>query len=98
VGMSLIQPCFSKRSSSPTKIAEYLACGLLVVANGDVGDVAELRQEEAACVVLPELSEDFARRSARDAVRLYESRTRDARVEVCRKVAIERFDLQTVGI
>lgn len=37
--VSLIRPCFSKLGSSPTKIAEYLAVGLPVLANRGVGDL-----------------------------------------------------------
>ena len=38
VGLALIKPSFSKRSSSPTKYAEYLAMGLPVLISGQVGD------------------------------------------------------------
>ena len=37
-GLAFIKPCFSKLASSPTKTAEYLACGLPVVLNAGVGD------------------------------------------------------------
>jgi glycosyltransferase involved in cell wall biosynthesis len=37
-GLSLIQPCVSKRSSSPTKVGEYLAAGLPVVSTAGIGD------------------------------------------------------------
>ncbi|MCV5148282.1 glycosyltransferase, partial [Escherichia coli] len=33
IAVSFIKSCYSKQSSSPTKIAEYLACGLPVIAN-----------------------------------------------------------------
>jgi glycosyltransferase involved in cell wall biosynthesis len=41
-GIAFIRPCLSKLSSSPTKYAEYLACGLPLVANAGVGDVDDL--------------------------------------------------------
>ncbi|MET0556523.1 MAG: glycosyltransferase [Vicinamibacteria bacterium] len=37
-GLSLIRPCVSKRSSSPTKVGEYLAAGLPVVSTAGIGD------------------------------------------------------------
>jgi glycosyltransferase involved in cell wall biosynthesis len=37
-GLSLIRPCASKRSSSPTKVGEYLAAGLPVVSTAGIGD------------------------------------------------------------
>lgn len=51
-GIAFIRSCPSKRSSSPTKYAEYLACGLPLVVNAGVGDVdALLRQEKAGVLV-----------------------------------------------
>lgn len=37
-GIAFIRPCHSKLASSPTKIGEYLACGLPVVLNSGIGD------------------------------------------------------------
>ena len=48
VGLALIKPCFSKRSSSPTKYAEYLAMGLPIVISRDVGDGAAIEREGGA--------------------------------------------------
>jgi glycosyltransferase involved in cell wall biosynthesis len=41
-GLSLIKPCASKRSSSPTKVGEYLAAGLPVVSTAGIGDCDDL--------------------------------------------------------
>lgn len=48
VGLSFIKPCFSKISSSPTKIGEYLAAGLPVVSTAGIGDVDELLEANRA--------------------------------------------------
>ncbi|HVS81089.1 MAG TPA: glycosyltransferase [Pyrinomonadaceae bacterium] len=37
-GLAFIKPCFSKLASSPTKYAEYLACGLPLIINAGIGD------------------------------------------------------------
>ncbi len=42
LAISFIKACYSKLSSSPTKIAEYLAAGLPIIANPGVGDVDAL--------------------------------------------------------
>lgn len=42
LGAALIRPSFSKIASAPTKIAEYLGCGVPCLGNGGVGDVAEI--------------------------------------------------------
>jgi glycosyltransferase involved in cell wall biosynthesis len=44
-GVSFIAPSPSKAASSPTKLAEYLACGLPAVMNPGVGDVDALAGE-----------------------------------------------------
>jgi glycosyltransferase involved in cell wall biosynthesis len=50
-GISFIAPSPSKAASSPTKIAEYLACGLPVVSNSGIGDV-RLQADNAPWVVV----------------------------------------------
>lgn len=39
VGLSVVKASYSTASRSPTKIPEYLACGLPMIANAGVGDV-----------------------------------------------------------
>ena len=55
-GIAFIRPSLSKRSSSPTKYAEYLACGLPIVATAGVGDVDDLLQRTGAGVVVTDHS------------------------------------------
>jgi glycosyltransferase involved in cell wall biosynthesis len=51
-GIAFTRPCVSKRASSPTKHAEYLACGLPIVTNAGVGDVDELLARTGAGVIV----------------------------------------------
>lgn len=44
-GIFFIRPVFSKRASAPTKLAEFLGCGVPCLANAGVGDVAEFLSE-----------------------------------------------------
>lgn len=37
-----IRPSYAKRASCPTKLGECMACGVPVVANAGVGDVADI--------------------------------------------------------
>jgi len=97
LGLSFIKSCFSKKGSSPTKVAEYLACGLPVVLNGDIGDQAELATDTEACVVLGsyergELTDAAERACAMMRVPVAE------RVENTRRVADGRFSLERVGV
>jgi glycosyltransferase involved in cell wall biosynthesis len=97
LGLSFIQSCFSKKGSSPTKVAEYLACGLVAVVNGDIGDQADLRDERDACVVLSEFSDSSFDAAAQRAIALgsipYESRSAAALA-----AARRQFGLQEVGV
>lgn len=56
-GVAFIKRCFSKLASSPTKTAEYLACGLPVVINAGVGDSDLLVTQEKVGALVRDFSE-----------------------------------------
>lgn len=98
LGISFIRPCFSKHASSPTKVAEYLACGLSVVVNRGVGDI-DAQVEECPRLLAAQGQdldldgmEDLAERLDPD-----EIRSPKARAEA-RAFARLRFDLNEVGV
>jgi glycosyltransferase involved in cell wall biosynthesis len=94
IAVSFIKPCFSKLSSSPTKIAEYLAGGVPIVTNRGVGDVAELVQAERVGAVAEGFDmESYAR--ALDEIAVLRASGRLP--ETCRVIAKEKFDLEQVG-
>jgi len=45
VGLSFITQHHSKDASAPTKIAEYLACGVFVISNRGIGDIDGILEE-----------------------------------------------------
>ena len=55
-GISFVKAGYATQSRSPTKIPEYLACGLPLVANRGVGDVDELITEGRIGVTVEEFS------------------------------------------
>ena len=91
LAISFIKACYSKLSSSPTKIAEYLACGLPIVANRGVGDVDELIECNAVGTSIHEFSEDAYVQSLSRVDQL------NGISEKCRKVAADEFDLARIG-
>lgn len=94
VGLSFIKAGFSKRSSSPTKIPEYLASGLPVICNTGIGDLDEQIETDRVGIVIHEFDE-AAYIGALDAV---DSLRRDeGMAERCRESARRRFDLKRVG-
>jgi glycosyltransferase involved in cell wall biosynthesis len=94
VAISFIKPCFSKLSSSPTKMAEYLAAGLPVITNGGVGDVAEQVEGDKTGSVVADFSPESYLKSLQDIEIL---RQTGALEENCRKSAKNRFDLEKIG-
>ena len=94
VAISFIQACYSKQSSSPTKIAEYLAAGLPIISNSGVGDLDALIINEKVGVILKDFSEkDYAEALGK----IDEMLTDNTLREHCREVAHRNFDLETVG-
>ncbi len=57
-GTAIIMPSFSKISSAPTKIAEYLGCGIPCLSNSGVGDVAEILEGNNVGVALAAFGEE----------------------------------------
>ncbi len=51
-GLALIHPFFSKISSAPTKLAEYLGCGVPVVGNAGCGDMVQIIAEDQVGVAM----------------------------------------------
>lgn len=89
--VSFIMASYSKQASSPTKNAEYLACGLPIIANRGVGDVDLLIEENGVGALVDSFSDnEFLR--ALDAVEALGDI--DAK---CRATARKFFDLATVG-
>lgn len=91
IAVSFIKKCYSKQASSPTKNAEYLACGLPIIANTGVGDVDLLIESYGVGALVPQ----FDRQSYLQAFDKIESLGNIA--DRCRSVARDEFDLTTVG-
>ena len=51
-GVFFIKPVFSKQASAPTKLAEFLGCGIPCLANAGVGDMAEILETENVGIAL----------------------------------------------
>lgn len=94
IAISFIKPCYSKQSSSPTKIAEYLASGLPVICNAGVGDLDKLINERRVGVLLGEFSQQGYLKALKDVEIV---RGEKNRAERLREVARREFDLVGVG-
>ena len=87
---ALIKPCFSKVASSPTKLAEYLGCGVPCIGNINIGDMEKILEEEGVGVILRDFDTDSLRQAAKKIISI--SKISSVRVR-CRETAISRFSL-----
>ena len=94
-GIAFISPAPSKRGSSPTKVAEYLACGVPVVCNSGIGDLDDFVEREGVGVVTQGLETTEMDRAVEFV--LGAASTRLVR-ERCMAVAADRFDLERIGV
>jgi glycosyltransferase involved in cell wall biosynthesis len=92
-GLSLIKPCVSKRSSSPTKVGEYLAAGLPVVSTAGIGD-CDRQLADGRGVLLETLDETACEEGARSLTRLLDDPATRAR---CRAYAEAELSLARTG-
>lgn len=93
-GIAFIKPSFSKVASSPTKNAEYLACGLPIVLNTGVGDSDALATKFNVGMLVNEFNRaeyDKAAAAMETMAGNPEKRT------LTRSIAEKLFDLRTVG-
>lgn len=90
-GISFIKVCYSKQASSPTKNAEYLACGLPIIANSGIGDTDIHIKNNAVGTLVS----GFSEQELAEAIDKVE-KLGDVRAE-CARFAMENFDLENVG-
>ena len=89
-GVFFIKPVYSKISSAPTKLGEFLGCGVPCLSNAGVGDMSSILDGEQVGVVL----RDFSEKSMRDAVAKLLDLTRHPEIKNrCRDVALKYFSL-----
>lgn len=90
-GAAIIKPVFSKIASAPTKLAEYLGCGVPCLGNVGVGDMELILETEGAGVALREFTP--AERS-RAVDRMLELASDPATAAHCRAVALRHFSVE----
>jgi glycosyltransferase involved in cell wall biosynthesis len=57
VGIFFIKPVFSKKASAPTKLGEFLACGIPCFTNAGVGDMDQIIQDHRIGVVVQSMND-----------------------------------------
>ncbi len=90
VGLCFVKPTEAKVASCPTKLGEYLACGLPVVATDGVGDVSEILQSNRVGVVIRHDDESSWQTAVEQLAKLLQDPELGQR---CRRVAEQDFGL-----
>ena len=95
LAIAFIKPCYSKLSSSPTKVGEYLAAGLPFITNRGIGDIDELVERNG----IGTLVDGFDEPSYQSAIRtiLQKLEREPDLAEKCRMVAEQNFSMRDLG-
>jgi glycosyltransferase involved in cell wall biosynthesis len=89
-GMAIIKPAYSKIASTPTKLAEYLGCGVPCLGNTGVGDMEAVLEDRRVGVAL----RGFNDGQIRDGIQRLVALAKDEEIQVrCRAAASEIFSL-----
>ena len=90
-GIFFIKPVYSKMASAPTKLGEFLGCGIPCLGNRGVGDMAEQLENEQVGVAM----EQFDASTMRDAIDRLLKLTQVPNIhDRCREVASQYFSLE----
>jgi len=90
-GIFFIKPVYSKTASAPTKLGEFLGCGVPCLGNRGVGDMATILENEKVGVALDRFEES----SMHDAINRLLMLTQTPGIHArCREVALRHFSLE----
>lgn len=90
-GIYLIAPHLSRVSAVPTKMGEFLACGVPCLANAGVGNVEEILENDRVGVVLHEVDRQSMEKAVEQLLELVDDPNVQAR---CISVAQRYFSLE----
>lgn len=94
IAVSFIKPSYSKLASSPTKNAEYLACGLPMIANSNVGDTKEFTEDDKVGYVIDDFNGESYLKALTEIDKMLTDKDLANR---CKQSAKKRFDLTEIG-
>lgn len=90
-GAAIIRPVFSKIASAPTKLAEYLGCGVPCLGNTGVGDMEAILEGEGTGVALRDFSPESRAAAVDRLLVLADDPATSAR---CRSAALNHFSVE----
>lgn len=90
-GIFFIKPAYSKQGSAPTKLAEFLGCGIPCLGNSGVGDMAEILHKDRVGVALERLNDRSIAKGLQD---LFELVADPTTMHRCVESARKHFSLE----
>ncbi|WP_108647140.1 glycosyltransferase family 4 protein [Polynucleobacter rarus] len=90
-GIFFIKPTFSKQASAPTKLAEFLGCGIPCLSNSGVGDMALILETNRVGVAIKSFENETIKNGLEC---LLELKKQSDIQERCRNVALTNFSLK----
>jgi glycosyltransferase involved in cell wall biosynthesis len=89
-GIFFYKPTYSKKATAPTRLGEFLGCGVPCIGNSGVGDMAEILENEKVGIVV----NSFDDQALHDAMEhLFQLMRTEGIRERCREVALRYFSL-----
>lgn len=85
------KPAYSNLACAPTRLGEFLACGIPCVTNDGVGDMTQIIEQERVGVILRSFDESAMRKAAEQISELLQDEHLSQR---CRAAAIKYFSLE----
>ena len=89
-GIFFYKPTYSKKATAPTKLGEFLGCGVPCLGNIGVGDMAAILENEQVGAALGRFDEIAMRKAIDRLLKLTQTAGIHAR---CRDVALRYFSL-----
>ena len=90
VGLFMIKPLYSKISSMPTKLGEFLGCGVPCICNSGIGDMDDIINNEKVGIVLNSFEKKEKEKGILSLLELIKDPTVKTR---CREAALKHFSL-----
>lgn len=91
-GIFFIKPLFSKQASAPTKLAEFLGCGVPCLSNHGIGDMSEIFENYKVGIAIDNFSEMECKRGVDELLKLTKAENIS---NICTLAAEKVFSLQT---
>jgi len=96
-GISFRKPSYSQVASSPTKLGEYLACGLPIITNRGIGDSEEFIKSHSVGVIVSDFNELTYTNALMTIIHML-SLDRSALRQHCHTVAVRFLSLRNRGV